>query len=160
MATNGLLAAGWNFIWIDDSWPSLTRDDGGNLVADPVRFPFGMPALVTYLHGLGFKVGIYSSFGGITCLGFPGSDQGHLPKDAQLFASWGIDGLKLDACNQPMPPEDAYSYDVRMLRTAANAILDANRDMVFMAVTMTDAGPYGGRPLPWPAQLSARWLGD
>jgi alpha-galactosidase len=155
MATNGLLAAGWNFIWIDDSWPSLTRDDGGNLVADPVRFPFGMPALVTYLHGLGFKVGIYSSFGGITCLGFPGSDQGHLPKDAQLFASWGIDGLKLDACNQPMPPEDAYSYDVRMLRTAANAILDANRDMVFMAVTMTDAGPYGGRPLPWLVQSEA-----
>jgi len=154
MATNGLLAAGWNYIWIDDSWPERSRDTNGNLVASSARFPFGIPALVDYLHGLGFKVGIYSSFGSSTCLNFPGSDDAHLPQDAQLFASWGLDGLKLDACRQPI--ENAYIFDRRMLHTAANSILNANRDMVLLAVTMTDSWAlYGGRPLPWEARSHA-----
>ena len=156
MATNGLLAAGWNFIWLDDSWSDYLRDGNGNLAANPVRFPYGIPDLVAYLHALGFKVGIYSSFGDTTCLGYPGSDEAHLPQDARLFASWGVDGLKLDACGQPVPPEDAYGYNRRMLRTGANSILDASRPMVFHAVTMTDSyALYGGRPLPWEAQSDA-----
>jgi len=160
MATNGLLAAGWNWIWLDDSWPDVSRDSGGNLIANPVRFPLGIPSLVNYLHGLGFKVGIYSSFGASTCLNFPGSDESHLAQDAQTFASWGIDGLKLDACGQPNFPEDAYSYNRRMLHTAANSILNANRDMALLAVTMTDSWDlYGGRPLPWEARSYANmWV--
>jgi hypothetical protein len=43
-----------------------------------------------------------------------------------------------------------------MLRTGANSILDASRDMIFHAVTMTDSyAVYGGRPLPWEAQSDA-----
>ena len=99
-------------------------------------------------------MGIYSSFGPWTCLNFPGSDEEHLPQDTQLFASWGLDGLKLDACKQPV--ENAYNYNRRMLHTAANSILNANRDMILHAVTMTDSwGLYAGRPLPWEARTHA-----
>jgi alpha-galactosidase len=157
MATNGLLAAGWNFIWIDDGWANASRDARDNLVANPQNFPNGISNLVTYLHGLGFKVGIYSSFGEGTCLHVAGSDEAHLPQDVQLMASWGIDGFKLDSCFEPVWPEDAYSYDRRMLNTAANAILDSHRDMVLMAVPQTDdpVNLYPGRPIAWQAQYEA-----
>lgn len=43
------------------------------------------------------KFGIYSDAGNLTCGGYPGS-LGHEELDAQTFASWGIDYLKLDGC--------------------------------------------------------------
>jgi alpha-galactosidase len=156
MVSNGLLGAGWNFIWIDDGWASTSRDTNGDLVADPARFPNGMPALISYLHSLGFKVGIYSSFGPVTCLGQPGSDENHIAQDARLFASWGADGFKLDACGQPQAPEDADGYNRRMLRAGSNAILDAKRNMVFLAITPTTSRElYAGLPIWWEAQYEA-----
>ena len=157
MATNGLLAAGWNFIWIDDGWAGAVRDANDDMVPNPLNFPYGMSNLVAYLHALGFKVGIYSSFGLSTCLSLTGSDEAHLPQDVKLMASWGIDGLKLDACFQPRWPEDAYSYDRRMLNTAASSILDSHRAMVLLAVTPTDdlGNLYTGRPIAWQAQYEA-----
>lgn len=43
------------------------------------------------------KLGIYEDFGTNTCGGYPGS-KFYLELDAQTFADWGVDSLKLDGC--------------------------------------------------------------
>lgn len=52
------------------------------------------------VHSKGLKMGIYEDYGTKTCAGFPGSLD-HVEQDAQTFSDWGIDYLKLDACNIP-----------------------------------------------------------
>jgi hypothetical protein len=44
------------------------------------------------------KIGIYQDFGTNTCNGYPGMEY-YLQTDAQTFADWGFDYLKLDGCN-------------------------------------------------------------
>lgn len=50
-------------------------------------------------------MGIYSDIGTKTCAGYPGHEDGNskgnffFDLDAQTFASWGIDYLKVDGCN-------------------------------------------------------------
>jgi len=53
---------------------------------------------VLQLHSKGLKLGIYEDFGKKTCMGYPGSEF-YLQMDAETFASWGVDLLKLDGCN-------------------------------------------------------------
>ena len=50
------------------------------------------------MHSLGLKLGIYEDAGTATCAGYPGS-LGHEQQDAKTFASWGVDYLKYDNCN-------------------------------------------------------------
>ena len=57
-----------------------------------------MKALVDYVHSKGVKFGIYEDYGTHTCAGYPGSLD-HLETDADTFAEWGVDMLKLDGCN-------------------------------------------------------------
>ena len=47
----------------------LERDAGGNLVANATKFPSGLKALGDGLHGMGLKLGMYSSAGKFTCGG-------------------------------------------------------------------------------------------
>lgn len=49
------------------------------------------------IHSKGLKFGIYEDFGTETCGGFPGS-KFFMETDAQTFADWGVDLLKLDGC--------------------------------------------------------------
>ena len=49
------------------------------------------------VHNKGLKLGIYADFGTHTCGGYPGS-KFYMELDAQTFADWGIDSLKLDGC--------------------------------------------------------------
>ena len=44
------------------------------------------------------QIGIYEDFGTKTCAGYPGSEY-YMQMDAETFAEWGIDYLKLDGCN-------------------------------------------------------------
>ena len=57
-----------------------------------------MKALADYVHGLGLKIGLYSSPGPWTCGGCVGSFN-HEPQDAQRYADWGFDYLKYDWCS-------------------------------------------------------------
>jgi alpha-galactosidase len=96
----GLADAGYRYVNLDDCWALPARDAQGNLVPDPVRFPGGIKAVADYVHSKGLKLGIYTSAGTKTCnvAGFPGG-LGHERQDAALFASWGVDYLKYDNCN-------------------------------------------------------------
>lgn len=98
MVSDGYRDAGYVYVSIDDCWMAKERDKNGSLMADPIRFPHGIKALADYLHSKGLKLGIYEDFGKETCQGYPGSEF-YLGLDAQTFASWGVDLLKLDGCN-------------------------------------------------------------
>jgi alpha-galactosidase len=96
----GLKDVGYQYVNIDDCWALPQRNSAGNLVPDPKRFPNGIKAVADYVHSKGLKFGIYTSAGTKTCntAGFPGG-LGHEQQDANLFASWGVDYLKYDNCN-------------------------------------------------------------
>jgi len=120
MASNGMNAAGYSYVNLDDCWMATSRDSNGNLVPDPTNFPSGMPALVSYVHNLGLKIGLYEDVGTATCGGRPGS-YGHYAQDAATFATWGIDYIKMDWCsNTGLDPQTQYTQFSQAL-TAANA---------------------------------------
>ncbi len=73
-----------------------TRDTNGNLL--PNQYFTHIAATVKAIHALGFKVGIYSSPGPLTCGGVAGS-YGHEWQDAAFFARTGFDYLKYDWCS-------------------------------------------------------------
>eukprot|EP00475_Leptophrys_vorax_P022425 TRINITY_DN3056_c0_g1_i1.p1 TRINITY_DN3056_c0_g1~~TRINITY_DN3056_c0_g1_i1.p1 ORF type:complete len:414 (-),score=99.47 TRINITY_DN3056_c0_g1_i1:25-1140(-) len=98
LAQDGYLDAGYEFVIIDDCWPAKQRDSSTQrLVPDPDRFPNGMKHVADMLHSLGLKFGIYEDWGTLTCGGYPGS-MNHEQLDADTFASWGVDYVKLDGC--------------------------------------------------------------
>ena len=45
---------------------------------------------------MGLKFGIYEDYGNFTCGGYPGI-LGHLEDDANTFAEWGVDYIKVFA---------------------------------------------------------------
>ena len=70
------------------------RDASGRIVPDPAKFPNGHKEWTDYAHKLGLKIGIYSAPHAQTCGGFTGS-LGHEEIDAQAFADWGMDFVKV-----------------------------------------------------------------
>ncbi|KAM3408717.1 hypothetical protein ACQJBY_001656 [Aegilops geniculata] len=83
----------------DDCWAELNRDYQGNMVPNKRTFPSGIKALADYVHAKGLKLGIYSDAGTQTCSNkMPGSLD-HEEQDVKTFASWGVDYLKYDNCN-------------------------------------------------------------
>lgn len=76
------------------------------------------------MHGKGLKLGIYESAGTKTCAGYPGS-LGHEQTDANSFASWGVDLLKYDNCN-----DDGTSAQ-RRDTTMRDALAGSGRAIVF-----------------------------
>ncbi|VDK28957.1 unnamed protein product [Gongylonema pulchrum] len=130
MVEDGYLEAGYQYVHVDDCWMERQRDQYGRLVADRQRFPHGMAALADYasshrsMHRRGLKFGIYEDYGTATCAGFPGSYQ-HTKVDADTFAAWQVDYLKLDGCNinvDLMP--SGYAEMGRMLNLTGRPIVD------------------------------------
>jgi len=97
VVSGGYKAAGYSMVGVDDCWLARQRDSRGRLQHDPQRFPSGVPALARYMHDRGLTFGIYEDYGNYTCAGYPGV-LGHLREDAQTFADWGVDYVKLDGC--------------------------------------------------------------
>jgi alpha-galactosidase len=107
MVKNGLLAAGYNRINLDDCWSLGSRAANGSMQWNPEKFPRGLPWLTNYLKSLGFQAGIYTDAGTKSCGGYPGA-YGYEELDAKTFAEWGFDYLKLDGCNMPLSTEAEY----------------------------------------------------
>merc|ERR1739848_21175 len=110
LVEEGWLDAGYEYLIIDDCWQATSRNSSGYLVENSARFPSGMGNLGNYVNnrcsessGKCLKFGIYSDYGTKTCGGYPGSmsvnpDDDYERKDVELFASWGVQYLKLDGC--------------------------------------------------------------
>lgn len=143
----GLKDAGYRYVNLDDCWALPQRDASGNLVADPVRFPHGIKALADYVHGKGLKFGIYSSAGDHTCdvLGFPGG-LGHEQQDADLWASWGVDYLKYDNCNNK-------GVDARTrYKTMGEALKRTGRPILYSICEWGSTGPWN-----WAQPVGNSW---
>ena len=107
MVKSGLINHGWTYINIDDFWENHRnshdstlrgkfRDEAGYIIPNS-RF-VKMKPLADYVHGLGLKIGLYSSPGPWTCGGCAGS-YGYEKQDAESYAKWGFDYLKYDWCS-------------------------------------------------------------
>ena len=127
MVAEGLRDAGYEYLVIDDCWSERERDENGQLVADPIKFPHGMKYVADYVHSKGLKFGMYSCDGTRTCADYPASF-GHEFDDARYFASVGVDYLKYDNCYKPSTVPGKLLYN-RM----SMALKASGRDIVFSA---------------------------
>lgn len=50
MVRDGWRDAGYEYVCVDDCWPSRRRDAFGRLQADPTRFPGGVKRLADYVR--------------------------------------------------------------------------------------------------------------
>ncbi len=110
MKKTGLLDAGYQYINLDDCWQSSLRTPEGKLQGDLTRFPNGIKNLVDELNKDGFKVGIYTSNGTLTCEDLPASLYNEAI-DADTFAEWGIEYFKYDFCHNEGIPTVAPAID-------------------------------------------------
>ncbi|MFD5922020.1 NPCBM/NEW2 domain-containing protein [Kitasatospora sp. NPDC058201] len=145
--SKGLKAAGYQYVNLDDCWALPDRDAAGNLVPDPVRFPHGIKSLADYVHAKGLKFGIYSSAGDRTCdvKGFPGG-LGHEQQDADLWASWGVDYLKYDNCNnQGVNAQTRY-------KAMGEALKKTGRPILYSICEWGSTGPWN-----WAQPVGNSW---
>ncbi|SHF26866.1 glycoside hydrolase family 27 protein [Pedobacter caeni] len=106
MVLTGLKKAGYNFVNMDDGFFG-GRNEKGELLVHPKRFPSGMKSLADYIHSKGLKAGIYSDAGINTCasiwdkdtIGVGSGLYGHDEQDLNLMLkTWGYDFIKVDWC--------------------------------------------------------------
>jgi alpha-galactosidase len=156
MHNDGLQAAGYQYVNIDDCWMSSSRNASGNLTANSAKFPDGIAAVASYVHSLGLKLGIYEDAGTATCAGYPGS-YGHEQQDANLFASWGVDYLKYDWCNIPFSsfPGQSHEQVAQTLYTRmSNALAATGRPIVF---SMCNGWDSSVQPWTWAGPVANLW---
>ena len=118
MEDSGLGDHGWAYINLDDFWEMNNSNsknvekrkcdfNGREDLIGPARDAEGkilpnrsfpdMKKLTDYIHSFGFKAGLYSSPGPLTCGRCEGS-YGHELQDATSWAEWGFDYIKYDWC--------------------------------------------------------------
>ncbi|AHH94654.1 glycoside hydrolase family 27 protein, partial [Kutzneria albida] len=147
LVSSGLKEAGYTYVNLDDCWAESSRDSLGNLVPNRTRFPNGIKAVADYVHGKGLKFGLYSSAGTKTCnaAGFPGG-LGHEKADAKLWASWGVDYLKYDNCNN-------QGVDAKQRYTAMRDALAATGRPILYSIC-----EWGqNQPWTWAAGVGNSW---
>jgi alpha-galactosidase len=147
LVSTGLKDAGYQYVNLDDCWAQSTRDSKGNLVPDKNRFPHGIKAVADYVHGKGLKFGLYTSAGTHTCnkAGFPGA-LGHEKQHAALWASWGVDYLKYDNCNN-------QGQDAKKRYTAMRDALAATGRPILYSIC-----EWGqNQPWTWAAPVGNSW---
>ncbi len=123
---NGTFAAGYQTFWLDDGWQATNRDVNGRLQANPYTITNGgIPALTAYLHGLGYKVVLYTAYApsrAATCENFPGTSDATLQQDVDTFAAWDVDGIMFDACRGATFNDLTYAYARHEFASISNAL--------------------------------------
>ncbi|GMY18569.1 alpha-galactosidase 1 [Fagus crenata] len=146
LVSTGLAKLGYIYVNIDDCWAEIHRDDKGNLLAKNSTFPSGIKALADYVHSKGLKLGIYSDAGYYTCSKTMPGSLGHEEQDAKTFASWGIDYLKYDNCNN-----DGSKPTVRY-PVMTRALMKAGRPIFFSLCEWGDL-----HPALWGSKIGNSW---
>ncbi|KAG0458743.1 hypothetical protein HPP92_021871 [Vanilla planifolia] len=146
IVSSGLAALGYKYINLDDCWAESYRDSKGNLVPKASAFPSGIKAIADYLHGQGLKLGIYSDAGTKTCSATMPGSLGHEEQDAKTFASWEVDYLKYDNCNnQNVNLKSRY-------KNMSQALLKTGRSIFF---SLCEWGQED--PATWAAGVGNSW---
>ena len=150
MVKMGLSQHGWTYINIDDAWQGK-RGGQFNAIQPNEKFP-KFREMVDYIHGLGLKVGVYSTpmitsyagyIGGSSDLengDFPDSIQANKRAfryvgnyrfetgDARQLAAWGIDYLKYD-----------WRIDVPSAERMSVALKNSGRDIFY---SISNSAPF------------------
>jgi alpha-N-acetylgalactosaminidase len=129
MVAGGYAAAGYRYVSIDDSWSTSRDPVTKELVADPVKFPSGIPALAEYVHSKGLLLGMYADVGSLTCGGYSGLDMDanltsqQYVQDVATFARWNVDALKVDGCyEEPSIMNITYPALSRAINASGHAM--------------------------------------
>lgn len=166
LVKTGLAAHGYKYVTIDDCWMQKSRDKAGNLQPNPEKFPHGIKPVIQAIHALGLKFGIYEDAGYKTCAGFAasgwpkGGGHSHFLQDARLFASWGVDYLKLDGCNIYVSKGQTKLAAYRQAyKEESNALRRVRRPIVFLesAPAYFQGTPDWYDVLQWAGQYGQLW---
>jgi alpha-galactosidase len=123
LISTGLAQAGYRIVWLDFGWASGARDGNGNLIVNSSQWPDGMSGLTAWLHQRGLEAGIYTDAGSSGCNGQGVGSYGHYQQDANTFATWGFDAVKVDFCGagqEGMAPQPAYTAFANALSNNAS----------------------------------------
>ena len=103
------------------------------------------------MHDRGLKLGIYGDMGTHTCGGYPGTNLDQIETDAQTFADWGVDMLKLDGCysNESVQAEGKEGLEGRRGRLWERTSLfscfhTAARQLAASFISMREGWQRGG----------------
>ena len=96
-----MLCARYIYVNVDAGQLIKNRTADGKLQVDSSKFPNGMRWLADRLHSMKLKLGVYTDLSSHSCGTGPGS-MGHYTSDAETWASWHADYLKVDFCG-PTP---------------------------------------------------------
>ena len=126
LMSTGLRDAGYKIVWLDFGWATGKRDRHGNLIVSSTQWPDGMSGLTSWLHANGFQAGIYTDAGTSGCYGQGVGSYGHYQKDANQFAAWGFDAVKVDFCGAGQSWLDQPPNDPRTLYAQFSSALATN----------------------------------
>jgi alpha-galactosidase len=110
----GLYEAGYRHLHLDDCWAAKERNATGFPYPEIDHFPNGMKPVIDYVHAKGDEgdklvFGLYTCGGTKTCVGGRVGSENHWTQDAQAYAEWGVDWVKMDWCNSaPQDPKETY----------------------------------------------------
>ncbi|MQY22664.1 glycoside hydrolase family 27 protein [Nocardia macrotermitis] len=146
LVSSGMRDAGYHYVNLDAGWAAPARDAAGSLVADPRKFPGGIPALARYAHDRGMLLGLYSSPYNETCgQSLQNASAGHENRDARTFAAWGVDFLKYDWCRN----DDDLETQVRVFTAMRDALRASGRRIVYSINPNSSAGLHAARAYDW-----------
>jgi alpha-galactosidase len=150
IVSSGLAQHGWSYVNIDDAWQG-TRGGEFNAIQGNEKFP-GMKQLCDEIHGLGLKIGLYSTPWITSYAGYRGGSSddpagawsraedkqanwrhgahAFVDNDARQWAAWGFDYLKYDW--SPLTVAHA--------RAMFQALRGSGRDIVLSLSNSADVG--------------------
>lgn len=156
MVDKGLKDHGWTYVNIDDAWQGARSGSEHALQAN-AKFP-DFKSMIDVIHGMGLKVGVYSTPMITSYAGYPGGSSlfadGAFPDsivankrafryrgphsfekaDASQFARWGVDYLKYD-----------WKIDLESASRMSEALQKSGRDIVY---SISNSAPFA---------LAAEW---
>jgi alpha-galactosidase len=168
LVDRGLARAGYRIVWLDYGWASGAREPNGELVVDREQWPHGLRWLTDQLHARGLAAGIYTDAGPSGCDAQGVGSLGHYQQDADRFAAWGFDALKIDFCGggqRHLDPEPRFREFVQAVRGNSSG-----RPIVVNVCNFWRPGQVGNGYPPlersayatpaWASQIAESWRTD
>lgn len=164
----GLAQAGYRIVWLDAGWATGARDSSGQLEVNGTQWPNGLAWLTAWLHSQGLLAGIYTDAGATGCNGQGVGSLGHYQQDANTFAAWGFDAVKVDFCGAGQEGLNAQTQYGQFAAALANN--SSQRAMLLNVDNFWEPGQIDGFNPPyansayasyqWAPQIAQSWRTD
>lgn len=144
LLSSGLQRLGYRYVWLDVGWWQGQRDSHGQIYLNRSQWPHGMAWLAQTLHSSGLLIGLYTDAGSSGCGGLHQGSYGHYRQDADTFARWGVDAVKVDFCGgvrRGLEPKAAYSSFHFALQHNSS-----RRPMLLSICNFLEPGQFKGQP--------------